>query len=83
MTDWQLALVGGLLVAIVSLLLAISKQLDRLIQLAVQRQRSGHPDDENLRFQLGVFLEEANKPVHAATREKVDAFLSRSPDADA
>lgn len=81
MTDWQAILIVALLAGIASALYTISTQLERLIRVMVhQRERLEHslchPDDDQIRFQLRVFLEEANKETHLATKESLEARLS-------
>lgn len=81
MTDWHAILIVALLAGIASLLYTISTQLERLIQIMVrQRERLEdslcHPDYDQIRFQLRVFLEEANKETHRAAKESLEARLS-------
>jgi len=87
MSGWAVALTVGLLAAILSVLLTISKQIEQLIRVMIhQRQQLeqavSHPRDDQIRFELEVFLKEANKDAHAETRRRVDEFLNRGSEAD-
>lgn len=66
--------------AISCLLFGVVIGIDRLEKTIkaegrMNRERMSHPQDEHLRFQLEVFLEEANRETHARTRESLQRKL--------
>lgn len=84
MTTWQIILIIGLLTGCLSALVSINRQLARLIDELNVHHRDfvlRRSKDDLLRFELEVFLQEANKATHAETRRQVDEFL-KTPGGD-
>lgn len=73
MTEVQGWLVIVLLAMILGALYSLVQQLERFIRVVIrQRELLVHPDDDALRFELKVFLEEANRLTHEVTRRSLE-----------
>ena len=85
MTETQGWIVIILLAVIATGLYPLTKQIERFIRVVVHQrellvQALTHFDDDSLRFELKVFLEEANKPAHEATRRSLEERGLTLPD---
>lgn len=82
MTEVQGWIIIALLAAIAAALYPLSQQIERFIRIIIHQREQveralTHADDDNLRFQLKVFLEEANAGAHERTRQRVTDFIER------
>lgn len=87
MTELQAWIVIALLAGIAASLFPLGKQIERFIRVVIHQrelveQALSHPDDDGIRLQLKVFLEEANGPAHEQAsqrvRDRIEHGLSRT-----
>lgn len=77
MTEFQGWIIIGLLGFIVITLYVLIPIIERVVGVIVHQRELlqdglSNFDDDHLKFELSVFLEEANKPIHAATRRSLE-----------
>ena len=82
MTSLQGWIIIVLLAVIASALYPLAQQIERFIRVVIHQREAlqkalTHFEDDDLRFQLKVFLEEANVEAHERTRERVANFIER------
>ena len=87
MTQTQGWIVIFLLAVIASAISALVPLVERFVRVVIHQRELlqgalRHTDDDAIRFELKVFLEEANKPAHAENRRRVDQFLKRGATSD-